>query len=455
MTPTGLACSKKEWMNFTASSSPRRVSAPTVPPGTIRPSYSSAETSVNVFSTVKVSPGLTSLFMVWASPVSMPTTSTVAPSSSTAFFGSVNSTCSVPTGARRMAIFLPCNSLATGVILSISLRFRCTRRRRRLNRLCYCLLRTGQYLGTIRSKHEGLLGFGSLQRGIPGEGLAFSYLLPRCGVRDDLTRGVAGHPSLVVVSPAFGVARFGVEAAAVVEGLGQGAAGAGSLFPHAAQDLFAGTLSAECLGVRVLEVDHLRQVGEETSALGAGDEHGLSSEGAALRNRMPVAHEPLAGGGQQHGGEHAPLQARRREVGRRLELVRLGREGGRDLGHNEDGVLAETPVGLYRSFVEDIAQGRYVGREIQGRPVRQVGPHAGAAGQLRKERVGAFVPGMLDDLHPWRLLLAHPGRFDVVGEDIGLALREQDACYPHGNPAVHPVVRAARVPGEVRRMAQE
>src|SRR5215210_5042608 len=51
--------------------------------------------------------------MVWASPVWMPTTSTCAPASSTAFFGSVNSTCSVPTGARRIATLRPCNSLAT------------------------------------------------------------------------------------------------------------------------------------------------------------------------------------------------------------------------------------------------------------------------------------------------------------------------------------------------------
>src|SRR5215207_9437186 len=113
MTPTGLACSKKEWMKFTASTSARSVSAPTVPPGMTRPSYSSAETSEKVFSTVKVSPGFTSLFMVWASPVSMPTTSTEAPASSTAFLGSVNSTCSVPTGARSNATLRPCNSFAT------------------------------------------------------------------------------------------------------------------------------------------------------------------------------------------------------------------------------------------------------------------------------------------------------------------------------------------------------
>src|SRR5215211_7724990 len=131
--PTGLACSKKECTKFTASSLPRRLSAPTVPPGTIRPSYSSAETSENVFSTVNVSPGLTSLFIVWASPAWRPTTSTVPPASSTAFFGSSNSTCSVPTGARRMAIFLPCNSLATGALLSIDLHPWDTQRKQPLN----------------------------------------------------------------------------------------------------------------------------------------------------------------------------------------------------------------------------------------------------------------------------------------------------------------------------------
>src|SRR5215211_1468275 len=120
-------------MKLTASLSARRVSAPTVPPGTISPSYSSAETSENVFSTVNVSPGLTSLFMVWASPVWRPTTSTVAPASSTACLGCTNSACSEPAGASRMAIFLPCNSLGTGVLLSIYLHFRDTQPGRRLN----------------------------------------------------------------------------------------------------------------------------------------------------------------------------------------------------------------------------------------------------------------------------------------------------------------------------------
>src|SRR5215211_1728800 len=133
ITPTGLAWLKKECTKLTASSLPRSLSAPTVPPGTIRPSYSSAETSENVFSTVNVSPGLTSLFMVWASPVWTPTTSTVAPASSTAFFASSNSTCSLPTGARRIAIFLPCISLGTEMLLSIDLHVRDTRRQQRLN----------------------------------------------------------------------------------------------------------------------------------------------------------------------------------------------------------------------------------------------------------------------------------------------------------------------------------
>jgi hypothetical protein len=38
ITPTGLACSKKPRTKATASPLPRRLSAPTVPPGTIRPS---------------------------------------------------------------------------------------------------------------------------------------------------------------------------------------------------------------------------------------------------------------------------------------------------------------------------------------------------------------------------------------------------------------------------------
>src|SRR5215204_2958539 len=163
MTPTGLACSKKEWMKFTASASARSVSAPTVPAGTTRPSYSSAETSENIFSTVKVSPGFTSLFMVWASPVSMPTTSTVAPSASTAFLGSVNSACSEPTGARRIAIFLPCNSLATNGFLSICLHHRNTRRERTLN----CEVRGLRVLGARKLCAHGGEEF------VEGRGLEF------------------------------------------------------------------------------------------------------------------------------------------------------------------------------------------------------------------------------------------------------------------------------------------
>src|SRR5918912_1726171 len=117
ITPTGLACSKNPRRKLTASSLPRRLSAPTVPPGTMSASYSSRETSEKVFSTVKVSPGLTSLFMVWASPVWMPMTSTSAPASSTAFLGSVNSTCSLPTGARSIATLRPWSSFAISTFL--------------------------------------------------------------------------------------------------------------------------------------------------------------------------------------------------------------------------------------------------------------------------------------------------------------------------------------------------
>ena len=113
ITPTGLACSKKPRTKATASRLPRRLSAPTVPPGIIKASYSSGETSVTAFSTVKVSPISVSLFIAWASPAWMPTTSTVAPSASTASLGWTNSTCSDPIGAMRIATLRPCNSLAT------------------------------------------------------------------------------------------------------------------------------------------------------------------------------------------------------------------------------------------------------------------------------------------------------------------------------------------------------
>src|SRR5215210_8910688 len=116
----------------------------------------------------------------------------------------------------------------------------------------------------------------------------------------------------MVIPPSFGEAGLGVEAAAIFEGLGQGTSCPGRLFPHAAQDLLARLLAPGRLWVRFLEVDHARNAREEAAALGAGDEHGLLSQGPAVRDRMPVAYESLPRGSQENGGGYAALEARRR-----------------------------------------------------------------------------------------------------------------------------------------------
>src|ERR687889_1665821 len=62
---------------------------------------------------------------------------------------------------------------------------------------------------------------------------------------------------------------------------------------------------------------------------------------------------------------------------------------------------------------------------------------------------------MLDHLHQWRLLLAHPRCLDVVCQDVGVIHGEKDTGHADGVAVIYPVVRTARVPGEVRRTAQE
>jgi hypothetical protein len=153
---------------------------------------------------------------------------------------------------------------------------------------------------------------------------------------------------------------------------------------------------------------------------------------------MSVAHEPLSGGGQQHRGVHAPFQARRRQVRCSLEIVCFEREGVRDLRYREGGVGAQAPVGLDRILIEDITEGRYLRRKVLAITGRAVRSYAGAACQLSQERDGLFVPGVLDHLHSEHLLLAHPGRFDVVGQDVNVVFCDKDAGYPGRNSAIHP-----------------
>src|SRR5215208_7485091 len=137
----------------------------------------------------------------------------------------------------------------------------------------------GYELRSVLHKNESFFGFRTPQRGVPGEGLSDLDPLPRLWGGDDLARGVAGHAALVVVPPAVGEAFCGVEAAAVVEGVGQGTAGAGGLLPHAPEDGIADLLPAGCLVVRLLlEVDDVGEVGVESAALGADDQHRPASQ---------------------------------------------------------------------------------------------------------------------------------------------------------------------------------
>jgi hypothetical protein len=54
-----------------------------------------------------------------------------------------------------------------------------------------------------------------------------------------------------------------------------------------------------------------------------------------------------------------------------------------------------------------------------------------------------------------RLLLLEPRRLDVVGDHVVLVAVDEHGGHTHGRAVVYPVVRAAGVPGEVRRAAQE
>src|SRR5215210_6205544 len=183
--------------------------------------------------------------------------------------------------------------------------------------------RAGHDLRLFPGEHEGLFGLRAPQRGVPGEGLAGLYLLP--GIRGgyDLARSVAGHAALVMVPPAVGEALFGVEAAAVAEGFVEGAAGTGCLLPHTPEDGVAGPLPAAHLGIRLLELDHPGEVGVEPPTLGTDDQHRAASQSASAWDRVPVEPHPALRGREEHGREHAASAARRGEVSRRLELVRV------------------------------------------------------------------------------------------------------------------------------------
>src|SRR5215210_1519675 len=111
MAATGFSDSKNPRTKSTASWSSRRKSGLATPPGSTRPSYSSTLASETVLSTRKVS-ALSRWLKAWISPDWVERSSGIPPAFFTASHGSVNSTCSVPSGATRKATLRPCNSLA-------------------------------------------------------------------------------------------------------------------------------------------------------------------------------------------------------------------------------------------------------------------------------------------------------------------------------------------------------
>src|SRR5918994_5486891 len=139
------------------------------------------------------------------------------------------------------------------------------------------------------SEDEGLLGLGPCNGGVPGEGLADPYLLVCLRGSYDLTRGVAGHAALMMQLPLLWEACLSVEALAVGEGVGEGAAGGGGLLPHLLEDGLAGFLALLQLSIRFFEVNHLGNIGVEPAALGAHYEHGPPPNDLAVWDGVTVA----------------------------------------------------------------------------------------------------------------------------------------------------------------------
>src|SRR5581483_1242321 len=111
ITAAGLPASNRARTNDTDASSMRSWSGLATPPGSTMPSKSFTVTSLAARRASNVSP-LSRWLKACTLPAFGATSSGVPPASSTAFHGSVSSTCSTPSLATRNAIFLPCNSLA-------------------------------------------------------------------------------------------------------------------------------------------------------------------------------------------------------------------------------------------------------------------------------------------------------------------------------------------------------
>src|SRR3954454_25075871 len=111
ITAIGLPLSAKDFAKLTASGIVRSWSGLATPPGSTRPSYDATSALSTVSSTGKVS-ALSRWLNACTFPVSGATSLGVPPAASTAFHGSVSSTCSMPSVATRNAIVLPLSSSA-------------------------------------------------------------------------------------------------------------------------------------------------------------------------------------------------------------------------------------------------------------------------------------------------------------------------------------------------------
>jgi len=62
---------------------------------------------------------------------------------------------------------------------------------------------------------------------------------------------------------------------------------------------------------------------------------------------------------------------------------------------------------------------------------------------------------MLYYLEVWGLLLAHPGRLDIVGEDVLPFEGDENVCDPEGRGMIYAVISSSGVPGKVGGSPQQ
>src|SRR5215212_3616469 len=254
---------------------------------------------------------------------------------------------------------------------------------------------------------------------------------------------LVGEPSLLVETPA------------IVEGLGKRAIGLCSLLSQAAKDLLAGILTPLWLSVWFFEIDYSGDVGVEPAALGAYHEHDAALDETASWDSMAITGDPLVSCRKEYRAVEPPAPAGRRQVRGRLVLAHSYLQRPCRLRYRRRGVGPNPPVALQDDRIEDVAQGCDLAQDVQGALERKVRSQRGVADYFSEGVRFVLVPGMLEDLEVRRLLLAHPRRLDVVGQDALHLRGEEDVRDPEGGGVVYPVARPARVPGEVGRSPQQ